>query len=195
MKVRPKLIVFDLDACFWNTEMKFFRECPFVQNEKVVGIETFSGKHGEDLLSSPRYKTIKLFCGAKLALHYSIEDPSLKDTKFACASKTTKGEFSQFCLNNIIFQEKPLREYFDSLHIYPKCKAVHFSKLKEEFNVQWNDILMFDDCLWHDNIADVFEVSGGRVTCVHCPEGLTEEKWAAGLREFETTRDESFPCK
>ena len=44
----PKLIVFDLDACLWDTEMKFLSDTPWLAADNVMyGTHSFAGQFGE----------------------------------------------------------------------------------------------------------------------------------------------------
>lgn len=181
----PKLIVFDLDACFWDTEMKFIEDYPQLVCGHVLAVQSTIGARG-DIPIPPKNIEICLHEGAKAAVRAWADDPEFKNVIFACASKTTKPQFSHACLGALTCDGRPVAKMFarEYTHIYPKTKNVHFEAIQRASGVAWKDMLYFDDCTWRDNFADVQALSDGAITCVLTPNGLTEERWKYGLQEF-----------
>ena len=180
----PRLVVFDLDACLWNTEMKFLDGPPVREGDEVVGRVAWDGQYGDVPVYPPRRHVIRLHDGAAHALAQLKKDPAFARTRVACASKTWKVEYSLACLRLLTLGGEPLAGRFDAVEVYPSTKDVHFRALRDATGVAYADMLFFDDCTWKDNFADVARESGGAVRCVRTPDGMTEEAWARGLRLF-----------
>ena len=64
--------------------------------------------------------------------------------------------------------------------IYKANKQVHFQDLKERTGVDFKEMLFFDN-----ESSNIQSVSKLGVCSVYCPDGMTEEIWRRGLREYE----------
>ena len=71
---------------------------------------------------------------------------------------------------------------FAELYPIPNKRA-HFVKLAAASGVPFHEMLFFDDCTWSDNCGEVARACPG-VVGMATPDGLTQQKWEAGLRAF-----------
>lgn len=170
---KPRLIVFDLDACLWTPEMYELHEAPSEYDSKRAGVVA-----GDAL--------VKLLPGALIVLRKLVMDASLREIQIAVASSTAKPDWAHTCLDQVLVDEKGLTlgRLVQHREIYPKCKGLHhFPALHEKTNVPFSDMLFFDDCTYSDNCGDVASCCPG-VLCVRTPDGLTEELFLKGLEAF-----------
>ena len=169
--LRPRLIVFDCDACLWSPEC--FEIAPPLR--KLDDVTVLAG----------RTTRVSLFPGAVQAFRDILQLPEFKETKIALASTTRYPEHS-----------KILREFFcpipgvsiasvacSSQIFYAYDKIGHFENIRKETGIPFSEMLFFDDCIWGDNVGDVVRQCPG-VVGVRTPEGLTVEKWQEGLSIF-----------
>lgn len=178
----PRLVVFDLDACLWDTEMKFLGGPPERVGDAVVATVEWDGKYGEVPVIPPTRTSVSLHPGAACALKQLDSDPRFSHTRVACASKTWKVEYSLACLRALTLGGRPVADYFCACEVYPSTKDAHFEALHAKTGVAYSDMLFFDDCTWKDNFEDVARV--GDVRCVRTPDGMTVEAWEKGLLLF-----------
>jgi magnesium-dependent phosphatase 1 len=179
--MHPKVVVFDLDACLWTTEVKFLSEAPRVEEGVVVSTRAWSGARGDRPVCPPVPVEIRLHHGAALAMWEVATLPEWKDSVVACASKAWKPEYSHACLDAFERLGQCVAIPPARRHVYPKSKDHHAEAIRAQTGVAWEDMLFFDDCTWGDNHADVRRVSEGRATCVYCPNGLGIREWREGV--------------
>ena len=60
----------------------------------------------------------------------------------------------------------------------------HFPILKEKTQIEYEDMLFFDDCLWGDHCGNVERLCEGVVT-QRTPRGLHEREWQLALEKFD----------
>jgi len=162
----PKLIVFDLDFTMWDPEMYQLDGAPFsYRNGKVY---------------DRRNTEVDLFPDVRNILqriHFSEE---FAETKIGSASRTEYPEWAYECMSLIdVCDGMKMREFFTFNEIYPGTKTKHFRKLQKDSQVDYEDMLFFDDCSW--NCRDVSALG---VTAFNCPNGLSEREFNEALDIF-----------
>ena len=130
-------------------------------------------------------QVVRLFPGAIHAFTCLATDPKLRNTRVALASSTTRPSFADAVLaayrlpdGSVLASRVAVAEMYPIHH-----KKAHFSKIKEKTGISYSQMLFFDDCNWSDNCGEVMAACPG-VVGLRTPDGLTVERWEAGLRLF-----------
>ena len=156
---QPSLIVFDLDLTLW--------EC--------------GGATWCDCLSPPferRRNQIFDAVGNEIQLYDDV--PSILDhlddlgIPMALASRTHEPGWARELLQLFGIEHR-----FAFAEIYPEAKFSHFSSLRDDSGVAFDNMLFFDD--ERRNIRDINELG---VTCVHVASGMTTSVLEYGLSDF-----------
>ena len=204
----PELVVFDLDACFWDQEMYTLSTIPTASNI-VMGDLNGRGT-GVVSVMSGRSK-ISLHHGSLVAFqsHYDNEyaSPSGTSTKFCFASSADTelaeriGRAALRLLEvvpGVTVWELVVNRDWDGVDINqigrrPPLSAnkstTHFPILRELTRTRYDRMLFFDDCQWMDHCGLVERVckeqstGKGVVTC-RTPLGLGIEEWEDGLEKY-----------
>lgn len=128
----PKMIVFDLDYTLW----------PFWIDTHV----TPPLKRSSDGLTiKDRYGEAYGFYNDTAAILSSIKQ---KDIVLGAASRTCAPELAREALTMLKIPEassKHAMSMFDHLEIYPGDKKTHFAKLKKKSELEYEEMLFFDD--------------------------------------------------
>mmetsp|Transcript_1841 Transcript_1841/g.2510 ORF Transcript_1841/g.2510 Transcript_1841/m.2510 type:complete len:176 (-) Transcript_1841:159-686(-) len=162
----PKVIVFDLDYTMWKPEMNQTEGAPFSYNDGKV-----FDKSGTEVMLFPEVAKI---------LHRIRTSEEFRETKVVCASRTEFTEWAFECLDLIdVHNGLKMKEYFTYKEIYPGRKTAHFAKIQETTQVAFEDMLFYDNEM--HNIEDVGPLG---VTCICCPQGLSESEFDEGLELF-----------
>jgi len=171
---RPRLVVFDLDACCWYPEMYMMS----------TGSPFTVGSNPHELVSRGGERVRLLGEVAEIwgALH---ELPELEDTLVGVASRCDVPEWGRECLQKLIVGAKgesmwDIAGGGELVEIYKSNKQVHFQALQKKTGISFEDMLFFDDDM--TNIRSVGKLG---VKCVHTPHGVTAECWEKGLGMFE----------
>ena len=115
------------------------------------------------------------------ALH---KDETFAQTRVAFASSTTHKDWALTCMDLIeVTSGVSLSSVVDFVEIHPTQKQFHFSRLKEQSGVAFENMLFFDNERW--NIEDAQELG---VNCIYCPSGLGMGAWDQGLALFQKGR-------
>jgi magnesium-dependent phosphatase 1 len=146
----PKLVVFDLDNTIWTPELYQLRKLERGNRIPVAG------------------KDVKLFKGSQTLIQAIRRNEYPRDMKFAVASRTKSVSWAHDLL-----EQFRLQEILDYIEIFPGNKVAHFSNLKEQSSIPFDEMLFFDDSRdgKYGNCEPVSELG---VLTVHCPQGLTE---------------------
>jgi len=153
---RPKLIVFDLDNTCWTPELYQLPRMP---------------KPGKD---------IRLFPGAKGALHELATSEEWQGTRVAAASRTHQTNWAKKLISKFeVAPDMTMEDLFSFQEIYPGTKRKHFQRLRKDSGVSFDEMIFFDDSTWNTN-----EIEQMGVLCVFCPRGLTTGIWELGINEY-----------
>ena len=207
----PHLIVFDLDACFWNQEMYQLSE---ICDSKDNLVENMNGEEICTGAVSGR-TVIKMHAGARQALRdfYEGKYPGVRlaaassaDTPLAvqigksalrnleiapgvsCAKVFSMGWSCEFDVNMQIGRTPPLS---------PNKAKSHFPILRKFTNVEYHKMLFFDDCNWGDHCGEVNAKckeagKGFGPEIQRTPRGLGVKEWELGLEKYKSRHEKHF---
>ena len=205
----PHLIVFDLDACFWNQEMyQLYDICESKDNivdEKtntVVGAvsgRTVIRMHEGSRKALTEYYEGK-YPGARLATASSADTPlavkigqsALRNLEIApgvsAASVFAIGWEKEFDGNVQIGRTPPLSA---------NKAQTHFPILRKFTNIEYHKMLFFDDCNWGDHCAAVesqcVEPKAGLGPAIQrTPRGLGVKEWETALAKYKARHEQYF---
>ena len=167
MQYYPKLVCFDLDGCCWEPEMYMCAGPPFKKdkNNKVYCSD------GEE---------IELLGDTKDILNELATAEHFKNTKVAYVSRTRYISGLATCLQLIdINNAINMNQIAQYKEIYPKNKQIHFNKLQQLTNIDFKDMIFFDNQM--DNIHSVGQLG---VHCVYTPQGMTLKHFQKGLQLY-----------
>ncbi|XP_071525060.1 magnesium-dependent phosphatase 1-like [Panulirus ornatus] len=157
LQKRPKLIAFDLDYTLW----------PFYVGVEMMGpfSEDANGKivNGDNEIVQP-------FEDVPQILETLHED----QYTLAVASRALRSDLATDLLR--LFK---WNRYFTCVEIYEAKKTTHLQRIKEITNVEYSDMLLFDD--EQRNKDDVKEIG---VQTVKVTEGVTHGLVYQGLKEY-----------
>ena len=127
-----------------------------------------------------------MFSGARTALQELVNDPAWAETRIAYASRTDKPKWARECLQLIEIQ--PGGPTMAEVAAFSEigggdgpsgCKTIHFGKIQKASQLEYSDMIFFDDGMY--NCRDVNPLG---VLCVHVPDGVTETAWENGLQGY-----------
>jgi magnesium-dependent phosphatase 1 len=196
LSILPKLVVFDLDDCLWHPEMYTLTEIP---TEAAVGdlgaygrgnIGAISG--GEIIQLYPDALTIlqQIYLGSYGDIRIAIA--SSADTPLAVQIGRTAMNIIEI-LPGISFRMVLQRgwpiDFQDHLQIgrtpplSPEKGKTHFPRIQYATQIQYEEMIFFDDCTWSDNCGNVEEHCHGVVT-QRTPTGLQLSEWNNCLQKY-----------
>mmetsp|Transcript_28387 Transcript_28387/g.72945 ORF Transcript_28387/g.72945 Transcript_28387/m.72945 type:complete len:156 (-) Transcript_28387:264-731(-) len=130
---------------------------------------------------------VRLMGSSRRILAELATDPKWEDTAVAYVSRTMRPEWAGQCLRLIDVTEGLAAVSMDELgehkEIYRGKKTAHFQRIHEQSGIDYKDMIFFDN--ERRNIEDVQQLG---VTCVHTPDGMTDQAWEVGLRQFVADR-------
>jgi len=131
---------------------------------------------------------VRLFSGVAPAFAALASHPRLAATKVGLASSTRQPHYADAVLRHMrLDPNDPGSTLGARVHfreIYPiHNKKAHFDKLRAASGLPFSSMLFFDDCNWSDNCGEVMRQCPG-VVGLATPDGLSEERFAAGLKAF-----------
>jgi len=210
----PELVVFDLDACFWDQEMYEMSTIPTkkdivmgslsVDNENKQNDEDDEGVIG---VYSGRNK-ISLHKGSLLALQEHYIDHKYPGMKICFASSADTpfaekvGRASLQLLEiapGVPIWKKLMKADWNNVDVNQigrqpplssnKAKS-HFPRIREMTGIKYDKMLFFDDCNWGDHcgmVAKACKESGTNkgVVTHRTPYGLKESDWRKGLELYK----------
>merc|ERR1712224_532660 len=113
-------------------------------------------------------------------LHSSTE---FSGTRVGVASKCDEPEWGRECLKKFMVDDNvsmwDVAEKGELVEILHTSKQEHFRRLKEKTGIEFCDMLFFDDA--YGNIRNVSQLG---VTSILTPDGVTEEAWVEGLKQY-----------
>ena len=153
------VVVLDLDATVWLPE-----------------VYTLRAPRGAADGWTPTLGTdVRVLPGAAAVLKLLAARP---DTRVAVASRSAKPEWSKALLAKVPDLAAA------AVHIYPGDKRTHLRRIAKGLGCAFSRMVLFDDARdgKHGNCVGAAALG---VLAVHCPQGLNEERWRAGLAAFE----------
>lgn len=198
LKTLPKLVVFDLDQCLWSPEMYTLSVVPTKDHAKLGNLGDFGD--GAIGVCSGR-EVIQLFPGALKVLQdfYLDKYPGMRIAAASSADTPLAVRIGKAAMNileilpgvtmRMVFAKGWDDGYVGNIQIgrtppLSSDKAsTHFPILREATNVEYKDMLFFDDCLWGDHCGRVEKHCPG-VVAVRTPDGLGEKEWLEGLKKY-----------
>lgn len=154
---KPKILVFDLDYTLWPFWVDTHVTPPFVKRKKDEIVDA----HGQIIRY---YKDVPVI----------LDKLSKEGYELGVASRTSEIEGAKQLLSLLDWEK-----YFKYKEIYPGCKVTHFSKIKKLSNIDYKDMIFFDD--EQRNISDLDKVG---VFSVLVTNGITEEVIDQSLKMF-----------
>ena len=193
----PSLIVFDLDMCLWSPEMYTLDELP---QEKIYGS---LGKFGEGVVGvKSGYEVIRLFPAALTILQEFYTTDTYGNMRIAIASSADTPRavaIGRQALNMLeIIPGVSVRAAFSkgwdpnfegnvqigrSPPLSSDKSMTHFPILLRETGIPYNEMVFFDDCIWHDHCGTVARNCPGVVT-QRTPRGIQLNEWKSALQSF-----------
>ena len=155
------VVVLDLDATVWLPEVYTLR----------------APRDADDTWTPMLGKDVRVLPGAAAVLKLLAARP---DTRVAVASRSGKPAWS-----NALLAEVPnLGDKAIEAEVYPGDKRTHLRRIAKSLGCAFSSMLLFDDARdgKHGNCVNAAELG---CLAVHCPQGLDEERWRAGLAAFE----------
>ena len=170
-------------------------QLPSIPNTPIIEGQVCTG-----MKCGSRGPTVSLFPPARIIIdrlhanYYDFPESML----FATASSSEEPSYSRACLNNLTTSKGIKINGLFHAHAIGRTgelssrKTSHFAMLKKSIkdsygvDVDYGDMLFFDDCNWGDHVGDLGKTLG--VTGVRTPAGLTVELFEKGLELFRKNR-------
>jgi len=204
LKVIPKLVVFDLDQCLWLPEMYTLDEVP----TKTSTIKGTLDTHGDGAVAvmSGRER-IRLFPDALTILqeYYLNKYSGMRIAAASSADTPLAVRIGRTAMNLLeVLPGVTMRQVFDKdwpagfeghLQIgrTPPLSSdksrTHFPILTKLTEIEYTDMVFFDDCNWGDHCGKVERECRGVIT-QRTPEGLTIVEWNKALMKYADTYGE-----
>ena len=173
----PQVFVFDLDYTLWPFWCDTHCSPPLKPLPGAEAGTAVKDRHGEHFGFYSHVPSI-------------LAAAREKGLKVAAASRTHKPPVADQLLRLLHVEGKPAKGYFDNLQIYPKDKVVHMDAIKAELDVEYEDMLFFDDESRNKNVERERGVAFWLVR-----DGVTAEEIDAGVRYWRKRRDEKTKTK
>ena len=153
------VVVLDLDATVWLPEVYTLRAPRGAADDWTPTLGT----------------DVRVLPGAAAVLKLLAARP---DTRVAVASRSARPEWSKALLAKVPDLAAA------AVHIYPGDKRTHLRRIAKGLGCAFSRMVLFDDARdgKHGNCVGAAALG---VLAVHCPQGLNEERWRAGLAAFE----------
>lgn len=156
-KLKPKLIVFDLDYTLWPFWCDTHVSPPFKKTKE--GIFDRRNYHVE---LYPKSKEI-------------LEILKTEGFLIAAASRTETPDIAEQLLR--LFE---INELFDFKQIFPSCKLRHFKNLSEESEIEFKEMIFFDD-----EMRNIQDISSLNVVCQYVENGIDFHAIEKAFNEFQ----------
>ena len=184
----PSIVVFDLDACCWTPEMYQIGRGPPFKYDPVKCEATATSGDKVRLLGDVRAIWAELHSSERWRL-----------TEVAIASRCDEPQWAQELLGKFeVLPGVTMTEVANQklVQIHSGNKKSHFAEISQASGVAYADMLFFDDDPW--NIEQVgrcecacqqrrvtrSQVGQLGVKCILTPDGVTWQKFNAGLHLF-----------
>eukprot|EP00566_Odontella_aurita_P016871 CAMPEP_0113541924 /NCGR_PEP_ID=MMETSP0015_2-20120614/9315_1 /TAXON_ID=2838 /ORGANISM="Odontella" /LENGTH=247 /DNA_ID=CAMNT_0000441911 /DNA_START=65 /DNA_END=808 /DNA_ORIENTATION=+ /assembly_acc=CAM_ASM_000160 len=205
----PELAVLDLDATFWNQEMYAMTSKPVRTvmgdlNGRGVGVV------GAVCASEAGESEIRLYDGSLDVFQRHFVDCEYPDTKLLSASSADTPFAEQVARAALqLLEVVPGLTVWDAVvsrdwqgedfnqigrqasqGLSSNKARLHFPKIHALTGTQYDKMLLFDNCIWSDNVGMVQLACRENDTnvgsaVVRTPHGFTLEKWNEGLKIYD----------
>ena len=169
---RPRMIVFDLDACVWTPEMYelWGGGAPFIYDESTNTCTDSRGVRVRLLGAIPQILDDIKSWGGEIAIASRTDEPSWA-REILNKFRTSTGETLMSCVTPNLDE------------MYKSSKTNHLSAIRQKSGCAFDDMIFFDDD--PHNISDVSSIG---VLSILTPNGVTRDVFEEGLRQFATRR-------
>lgn len=157
MEKKPKIIVFDLDYTLWPFWVDTHVTPPFKKGAQKKIVDS----HGHTIRHYPDVPDV-------------LKRLSEEGYELGVASRTSEIKGAKQLLD--LFGWK---KYFKYVEIFPGSKVTHFSNIRKNSQVEYKDMIFFDD--EHRNIVDVGKLG---VHAVFVGDGVTHRVIEEALQSF-----------
>ena len=171
----PPPQAFDLDGTIWDPDMYMLwgGGSPF----KVVS--------NEELRDRSNQKVRLLGISGKI-LDDIATLPEWKDTIASWVSCTDEPRWADECMRKFKTPGGvPLVDRVQEQCIYKANKQSHFQDLRERTGIEFSEMLFFDN-----ESGNIRSVSRLGVCSVYCPDGMTEQIWEQGIKEWRQQKQQ-----
>jgi magnesium-dependent phosphatase-1 len=181
-KKMPKAIIFDLDGCLWSPEMY---EILFFQGGRG---SPFSRDPDDPLnLVTCGNQPVHLLADIRSVFQQICTNPLYQSIQFGISSRTDEPNWARELLGKFLIPLNNgegidgecvnLESIFNGPIVLSKEEKVdHFRRIAKESDIDFSDILFFDN--EYRNCESVARLG---VSAVYCPQGVTEELWNLGV--------------
>ena len=171
---RPKLIVFDLDACVWFPEMYMLMGGGGAPFEFDAARNVATDRHGE---------AVKLLGAIPQIFEALRAEPRFAGCQVAIASRSDEPAWARECIKKFCVGDGvPLSDIIapNLIEIYKaRSKQVHLTAISKASGVAFEEMMFLDN--ESGNCRAVAQLG---VTVVYTPNGVTAEEWAHALEVF-----------
>ena len=165
----PKLVAFDLDGTIWAPDMYML----------WGGGAPFRTVSNDELRDRSNQKVKLLGVSGKI-LDDIATKPEWSDTIVAWVSCTDEPQWADECMKKFRTpMGVPLVDRVQEQCIYKANKQSHFRDLKQRTNIDFSDMVFFDN--ENGNIRSVSKLG---VRSIYCPQGMTEKIWKQGIEAW-----------
>ena len=178
---RPKVVALDLDATCWEPELYMMTDHTTLKPLRHASGECFAVRDAWN-------QELAFMQDAQEVIR---EVSEWEGTRLAYVSRTTEIEAAHLAIESLHVefdgrtkQGVTMADVVDHHEIYPGSKIGHFKSLREALDVDYTEILFFDNESYNTR-----EVSGLGVCCVCCPNGLTLRAFREGLELYQAMHD------
>jgi magnesium-dependent phosphatase 1 len=168
----PKLIVFDLDYTLW----------PFWVDTHVIPPLKTTSNHSS--MNDKRGESFAFYNDVPSIIHSvtNIQSDTIARPLLGLASRTSAPDLALTMLRGLYIDKRKSSEFFDHQEIYPGDKRRHFEKLQKKSDVDYKDMLFFDDEARNRNV----ETLG--VTMWLIRDGVSRPEFDKGVEEWRKRR-------
>ncbi|MEL6108382.1 MAG: magnesium-dependent phosphatase-1 [Planctomycetota bacterium] len=163
MRDYPGLVVFDLDFTLWDCGGTW---CDCLS-------PPFRSQSGN--LVDRDGRIVSLYQD----VHSILDQCDQVGTVMALASRTEQPSWARTLIERL-----GVRDRFQFAEIYPSSKLKHFGALREASDVDYEDMLFFDD-----ETRNIVEVQTLGVTAIHVARGMSMQVFEDGLDRWRGRRD------
>lgn len=196
----PELVVFDLDACFWDQEMFEMSQLPDRtatgdlngKGEGVIG--AYSGRnkismHKGSMIALQEHADGVLYPGMKVCFASSADTPFAE--KVGRATLKLLEVVPGMTVWDLVMRDwdnQDVNQIGRQPPLSSNKAQSHFPRLRELTGISYDKMLFFDDCNWGDHcgmVARACMENGKSVVTHRTPSGLREADWRKGLELYQ----------
>jgi magnesium-dependent phosphatase 1 len=181
-----QLVVFDLDATLWETEMYLLSGPPFTATSEPHKVLDRAGA------------VVELMAGSLLALRAFATDERWAGVKVSVASRTDFPKWARTCIDMLkvprvdgddgdddAVDMLKLKDLIQHAQIYESDKKAHFTALHKETGIPYEKMAFFDN-----EKRNIVSVSKLGVKCFFTPDGMTTAEWNSFVDQLDDGDDE-----